>query len=511
MSELKPKLTLMVQGTTSDAGKSILVTALCRILARKGIKVAPFKSQNMALNSAVTADGGEIGRAQAVQAEACFLAPDVRMNPILLKPNSDLGSQVIVRGKAIGNMKAVEYHLHKPKLLQEVVSAHRELLEEFDVIMVEGAGSPAEINLREHDLANMGFAEAVDCPVIIVADIDRGGVFAHLFGTYALLSPSEQARTQGFIINRFRGDPALLQGGLDWLEQKTGKPVLAVLPYLHNLHIEAEDSLAINQLDPGLGENHSEQAFKVAVPIYPRASNHTDFDALRMHPQVDCQLLRDTRQFNGADLIILPGSKNTRGDLDWLKQEGWDRILQRHLRLGGKVIGICGGYQMLGQAIHDPEGSESSPGTSQGLGHLAIETLLQGEKQLRNVQGTWHAPDGDIAVTGYEIHVGQTTGSDLARPLMQLNTGPDGARNADNTVLGSYVHGLFDEPKLLDELLHWAGLEQTQPFDYPALRAAQIERLADAVEAELPLEKIFELMQSKVQSKIPAKPTKVQA
>ena len=483
--------TLMVQGTTSDAGKSILVTALCRILARRGIKVAPFKSQNMALNSAVTADGGEIGRAQAVQAEACFLAPDIRMNPILLKPNSDLGSQVILRGKAIGNMKAVEYHQHKPKLLQDVVCAHGELLQDFDLVMVEGAGSPAEINLREHDLANMGFAEAVDCPVIIVADIDRGGVFAHLYGTFELLSPSEQARTRGFIINRFRGDKTLLQGGLDWLEEHTGKPVLAVLPYIHNLHIEAEDSLAVDQFAKSDDGKH----FKVVVPIYPRASNHTDFDALRMHPDVDCQLLRDVQTFKGADLIILPGSKNTRGDLAWLKQSGWDAVIQRHLRLGGKVIGICGGYQMLGQAVHDPDGTESNAGTSKGLGHLDIETLLQGEKQLRNVQGHWLNQIGDIPVTGYEIHVGQTTGRDLAKPLMQLNTGPDGARNTEDTVIGSYVHGLFDEPKLLEELLHWAGLEQTQAFDYPALRTAQIERLADEVEAELPIEKIFNIMQ----------------
>ncbi len=483
--------TLMVQGTTSDAGKSILVTALCRILARRGIKVAPFKSQNMALNSAVTADGGEIGRAQAVQAEACFLAPDIRMNPILLKPNSDLGSQVILRGKAIGNMKAVEYHQHKPKLLQDVVCAHQELLQDFDLVMVEGAGSPAEINLREHDLANMGFAEAVDCPVIIVADIDRGGVFAHLYGTFELLSPSEKARTRGFIINRFRGDKTLLQGGLDWLEEHTGKPVLAVLPYIHNLHIEAEDSLAVDQFAKSDDGKH----FKVVVPIYPRASNHTDFDALRMHPDVDCQLLRDVQTFKGADLIILPGSKNTRGDLAWLKQSGWDAVIQRHLRLGGKVIGICGGYQMLGQAVHDPDGTESNAGTSKGLGHLDIETLLQGEKQLRNVQGHWLNQIGDIPVTGYEIHVGQTTGRDLAKPLMQLNTGPDGARNTEDTVIGSYVHGLFDEPKLLEELLHWAGLEQTQAFDYPALRAAQIERLADEVEVELPIAKIFNIMQ----------------
>jgi adenosylcobyric acid synthase len=486
--------TLMVQGTTSDAGKSILVTALCRILARKGIKVAPFKSQNMALNSAVTADGGEIGRAQAVQAEACFLQPDVRMNPILLKPNSDLGSQVILRGKAIGNMKAVEYHQHKPKLLQDVVLAHQELLADFDLVMVEGAGSPAEINLRQHDLANMGFAEAVDCPVIIVADIDRGGVFAHLYGTYELLSVTEQARTRGFIINRFRGDKALLQGGLDWLEQKTGKPVLAVLPYIHNLHIEAEDSLAVDQFT----NSDAGQHFKVVVPIYPRASNHTDFDALRMHPEVDCRLIRDVQHFKGADLIILPGSKNTRGDLGWLKVSGWDAVIKRHLRLGGKVIGICGGYQMLGQAVHDPDGTESSPGSSEGLGHLAIETLLQGEKQLRNVQGHWLAEVGHIPVTGYEIHVGQTSGSDLAQPLMQLNTGADGARNSEDTVMGSYVHGLFDEPKLLAELLRWAGLEHTQAFDYPALRAAQIERLADEVEAELPVEKIFNIMQGEL-------------
>jgi adenosylcobyric acid synthase len=391
-------------------------------------------------------------------------------------------------------MKAVEYHQHKPKLLQDVVLAHQELLADFDLVMVEGAGSPAEINLRQHDLANMGFAEAVDCPVIIVADIDRGGVFAHLYGTYELLSATEQARTRGFIINRFRGDKALLQGGLDWLEQKTGKPVLAVLPYIHNLHIEAEDSLAVDQF----ANSDAGQHFKVVVPIYPRASNHTDFDALRMHPEVDCRLIRDVQHFKGADLIILPGSKNTRGDLGWLKVSGWDAVIKRHLRLGGKVIGICGGYQMLGQAVHDPDGTESSPGSSEGLGHLAIETLLQGEKQLRNVQGHWLGEVGHIPVTGYEIHVGQTSGSDLAQPLMQLNTGPDGARNSEDTVMGSYVHGLFDEPKLLAELLRWAGLEHTQAFDYPALRAAQIERLADEVEAELPVEKIFNIMQGEL-------------
>ncbi len=487
--------TLMVQGTTSDAGKSVLVTALCRMLARKGIKVAPFKSQNMALNSAVTPDGGEIGRAQAVQAEACYLQPDVRMNPVLLKPNSDLGAQVIVRGKAIGNMKAVDYHHYKPELLKDVVKAHDELREEFDIVMVEGAGSPAEINLREHDLANMGFAEAVDCPVIIVADIDRGGVFAHLYGTYALLSESEQQRVEGFVINRFRGDPALLQGGLDWLENKTGKPVLAVVPYIHNLHIEAEDAVAKQQL----GDANAQ--LKVVVPVYPRASNHTDFDALRMHPQVDCQLLRDINAYQGADLLILPGSKNTRGDLAWLKEQGWDALIQRHLRLGGKVMGICGGYQMLGTWVHDPAGSESAPGSCQGLGLLDIETTLAGDKQLRNVQGQWLGftdTPTNAPVRGYEIHVGTTQGEDTQRPLVQLNDDhgqrTDGARNQDNTVIGSYVHGILDESSLLDSILNWAGLAAIESFDYQGHRAKEIDRLADATQAALPLNQLLQLV-----------------
>ena len=487
--------TLMVQGTTSDAGKSVLVTAICRMLTRQNIKVAPFKSQNMALNSAVTPDGGEIGRAQAVQAEACYLQPDVRMNPILLKPNSDLGSQVIVRGKAIGNMKAAEYHYYKPELLKDVVKAHDELHAEFDLVIVEGAGSPAEINLREHDLANMGFAEAVDCPVIIVADIDRGGVFAHLYGTYALLSASEQKRIEGFVINRFRGDPALLQGGLDWLEEKTGKPVLAVIPYIHNLHIEAEDAVAKQQI------SNAANQLKVVVPVYPRASNHTDFDALRMHPQVDCQLLRDINEFDGADLIILPGSKNTRGDLAWFKQQGWDKLVQRHLRLGGKVLGICGGYQMLGDWVHDPEGSESAPGSCQGLGHLAIETTLKGEKQLRNVQGHWCGlalNKHQVAVSGYEIHVGTTSGPDTQRALVQLQDDygcrSDGAGNADNTVMGCYVHGILDQSDVLHSILDWAGLGDIQAFDYQAHRANEIDRLADATEAALPLNALYKLL-----------------
>ncbi len=485
--------TLMVQGTTSDAGKSVLVAALCRILARHGIAVAPFKPQNMALNSAVTEEGGEIGRAQAVQAEACYLKPSVDMNPILLKPNTDVGAQIIVNGQSIGNMNAVEYHQRKPELLQYVLAAHKRLQNRYQVVVVEGAGSPAEINLREHDIANMGFAEAADCPVIIIADIDRGGVFAHLVGTYDLLSESERRRVAGFVINRFRGDISLLQPGIEWLEQRCGVPVLAVLPYIHNLHIEAEDAIDQQQL---LAGDQSRQRLRVVVVAYPRMSNHTDFDVLRMHPQIDCQFIRDPQQYQGADLLILPGSKNVRGDLQWLVDEGWRELIQRHLRLGGKLLGVCGGYQMLGRQVHDPDGIESAPGSSVGFGFLDMETTLTKNKILRNVMG--HVCQSRLAsvetvVKGYEIHAGISSGMALARPLFMLthtdsnDSFPDGSMSVDGSVIGSYVHGLLDQPAFLQQLLFWAGLSAEQQFDYPAFREQQIDRLANEVEAVIPL------------------------
>jgi len=505
--DFKRPHTLMVQGTTSDAGKSILVTALGRILARKKVSVAPFKPQNMALNSAVTADGGEIGRAQAVQAEACYLAPTVDMNPVLLKPNSDIGAQVIVNGHAIGNMPAQQYHLYKPELLKEVVAAHDRLIVQYGAVVVEGAGSPAEINLREHDIANMGFAEAVDCPVIIVADIDRGGVFAHLLGTYELLSATEKSRVKGFVINRFRGDIALLESGLSWLEARCGVPVLGVIPYVMNLHIEAEDAISQQQLG-----DDGEQQLKVAVPVYPRISNHTDFDVLRLHPQVDCEFIRDPKMFAGADLIVLPGSKNVRGDLQWLEDSGWSKLIKRHLRYGGKVMGICGGYQMLGTMIHDPEAIESTAGSTKGLGLLNMETTLTGNKTLRNIEGASLAlPESgfcaDLHVKGYEIHAGVSEGAALENPLFRIahcdgsdgQAAPEffneGSMDADNQVLGSYIHGLFDQPKLLEQLLGWAGLDQSERFDYPAHREEQIERLADAVETAISFEDLCALMQ----------------
>ncbi|KPY98526.1 Cobyric acid synthase [Pseudomonas tremae] len=470
--------TLMVQGTTSDAGKSTLVTALCRWLIRQGVSVVPFKPQNMALNSAVTADGGEIGRAQAVQAQACFLEPHTDMNPVLLKPNSDTGAQVIIHGRAVTTMNAVAYHGYKEIAMQAVLESHRRLGESYPVIMVEGAGSPAEINLRANDIANMGFAEAVDCPVLLIADINRGGVFAHLVGTLELLSPSEQARVKGFIINRFRGDIALLQPGLDWLEARTGKPVVGVLPYVMDLHLEAEDGLDQRQTDK------VEQVLNVVVPVLPRISNHTDFDPLRLHPQVNLQFIGPGQAIPPADLIILPGSKSVRSDLKYLRANGWDTAIDRHLRYGGKLMGICGGLQMLGEHLHDPLGLEGAAGSSPGLGLLAMSTVLETEKQLRNVRG--HLTLEDAEVSGYEIHAGVTTGAALEQAAVRLADGRcDGAQSTDGQILGTYLHGLFESPAACSALLRWAGLENVQSVDYHALRERDIERLADLVEKHL--------------------------
>ncbi|HCL52543.1 cobyric acid synthase [Pseudomonas fulva] len=478
--------TLMVQGTTSDAGKSTLVTALCRWLLRQGIGVVPFKPQNMALNSAVTADGGEIGRAQAVQAQACRLAPHTDMNPVLLKPNSDTGAQVIIHGRAVTSMNAVAYHDYKAIAMQAVLASHQRLSQGWPVVMVEGAGSPAEINLRAGDIANMGFAEAVDCPVILVADINRGGVFAHLVGTLELLSPSEQARVKGFVINRFRGDIALLQPGLDWLEQRTGKPVLGVLPYVTDLHLEAEDGIDRRQ-----GEKQ-QRVLKVIVPVLPRISNHTDFDPLRLHPQVDLQFIGPGQPVPPADLIILPGSKSVRGDLAQLRARGWDKAIERHLRYGGKVIGICGGLQMLGREVHDPLGLEGAAGSSPGLGLLDYATVLEADKQLRNVAGTLHLDASPV--TGYEIHAGVTTGPALAQPAIRLADGRcEGAISTDGQVLATYLHGLFEGSASCAALLRWAGLEDVQQIDYEALRERDIERLADLVDKHLDTQRLRQL------------------
>jgi len=472
----------MVQGTTSDAGKSTLVAGLCRVLVRRGVRVAPFKPQNMALNAAVTADGGEIGRAQALQAEACRLAPHSDMNPVLLKPTTDVGAQVIVQGRVRGNYAAQAYHALKPSLREAVLDSWQRLGAQYDALVVEGAGSPAEINLREGDIANMGFAEAADCPVVIVADIDRGGVFAHLVGTLDLLAPSEQARVIGFVINRFRGDIALLKPGLDWLEQRTGRPVLGVLPYLQGLTLDAEDALPTPQAKDAY-------AFHIVVLALPRISNHTDFDPLRLTPGVTLEFVPGGRALPPADLIILPGSKNTRADLAWLREQGWDAAILRHLRYGGKLLGLCGGFQMLGDVVCDPLGVEGAPGNSAGMGLLPMRTELCADKQLRRVTGRLRL--GGERLVGYEIHAGKTTGAALARPLCRLDDGrSDGAISADGCVVGSYVHGLFDEPDACRALLAWAGFASAGVPSMSQLRESALERLADAIEAHLDLARL---------------------
>ena len=477
--------TLMIQGASSDAGKSTLVAGLCRVLRRQGVRVAPFKPQNMSLNSAVTADGGEIGRAQALQAQAAGIAPSTDMNPILLKPTTDQGAQVIVHGRALSHMEAGAYHDYKKIALSAVLASYQRLVADFQAIIVEGAGSPAEINLRAGDIANMGFAENVDCPVVIIADIDRGGVFAHLVGTLALLSESEQARVTGFVINRFRGDLALLEPGLRWLEERTGKPVFGVIPYLQGLHLDAEDAL------PRDIRAASEDALRVIVPALPRISNHTDFDPLRTNPQVDLRFIGPGARIPEADVVILPGSKSVRADLAWLRINGWEPFLARHLRYGGKVMGICGGLQMLGRRIRDPMGIEGEAGESAGLGWLELETTLEAEKQLRNVSG--ELQPSKAAVTGYEIHAGVSSGADLSRPVAVLAGGrADGARSADDQVLATYLHGVFETPEACDVLLRWMGVRDPRSLDHAKLRETAIDRLADAAEAHLDLKRLLE-------------------
>lgn len=481
----------MVQGTTSDAGKSVLVAGLCRLLSNHGVSVAPFKPQNMALNSAVTIDGGEIGRSQALQAQASRLPPHTDFNPVLLKPSSDTGAQVIIHGHAIAPMEAGAFHNYKKVAMDAVLESHQRLCKQYDSIIVEGAGSPAEINLRENDIANMGFAEAVDCPVIIVADIDRGGVFAHLVGTLELLSASEQQRVVGFVINRFRGDIKLLESGLDWLEQRTGKPVLAVLPYLNNFYLDAED--AINTWQP----SDRPQQFKIVVPVLPRISNHTDFDVLRLHPQIDLQFVHPEQPCPACDLIILPGSKNVRADLNTLIQANWQTHLLKHLRYGGKIIGICGGYQMLGKTIHDPNGIEDNAGSSNGFDLLDIHTTLQPQKQLSNVSGQLvHPALQPASFNGYEIHCGSSTSN--TQPLINtIDNHSDGAINPDNNVLGSYIHGLFDTPQAAESILQWAGLVNLQSLDIAQIREQQLERLANLLAEHLQPEFIDRLLSPK--------------
>ncbi len=500
--------TLMVQGTTSDAGKSTLVAGLCRALANRQLNIAPFKPQNMALNSAVVAIGesdgvGEIGRAQALQAIAAKVPAQVDFNPILLKPNSDTGAQVIVHGKAINNMEAAAYQDYKKVAMDAVLDSYQRLSEQFQYLLVEGAGSPAEINLRAGDIANMGFAEAVDCPVIIIADIDKGGVFAHLVGTLALLSPTEQARVKGFVINRFRGDISLLQSGLDWLEQETGQPVLGVLPYLHDLALDAEDALALANVNDAKIEQ-----INIAVLLVPHISNHTDFDSLRLNPSVNLHYVRVGQGIPACDLIILPGSKNVIGDYQFLAAQGWAKQIKQHLRYGGKVLGICGGLQMLGHKICDPRGIESSVAEQTTLGLADFATELTEEKALVQVAAELLLESEllenklaaeSIVIQGYEIHCGISQGSAMAQPFARYRNQQgqlinDGFISSDGQVIGTYLHGLFDKPAPTQAILHWVKPQSAVPaLDLDQHREQELERLAAVCEQHLDIDRLLDI------------------
>ncbi|GAB1257300.1 cobyric acid synthase [Aurantivibrio plasticivorans] len=505
--------TLMVQGTTSDAGKSVLVTALCRLLSRANISVAPFKPQNMALNSAVTEDNGEIGRAQALQAQACHIPSHSDMNPVLIKPSSDTGAQIIVQGKVMGEMNAQNFHQFKPRAKDAVFDSFNRLHSRHEAIIIEGAGSPAEINLREGDIANMGFAEKADCPVIIIADIDKGGVFAHLVGTLELLSPSERARVKGFVINKFRGDIQLLNPGLEWLHERTNIPVLGVLPYLHDLYLDAEDAIDTQQLT-------SSKRFKVVVPVLPRISNHTDFDALRLHSDIDLQFAPITAPPPPCDLLILPGSKNVRGDIEYLKQYQWDQAIAKHLRYGGKLIGICGGYQMLGHSIDDPLGIEGKPGSSPGLNFLPLSTTLTKNKALSNKTGHLIIENASCPISGYEIHHGITTPlasrnnethhmapNNNAAAIAFSDGSYDGHVSDDNLIFGTYLHGLFDNAEATNFILQWAGLTTTRQVDIKDVREQAINRVADLAGQHLDLDKLSDILALPITFKENTQPT----
>ena len=488
---------IMIQGTMSNAGKSFLVAGLCRLFQRDGFRVAPFKSQNMALNSYVTADGCEIGRAQAVQAEACGLLPDVRMNPILLKPVTDMGSQVILMGKSAGIMKADEYYRKKKEYIPLIRDAYESLAAENDIIVIEGAGSPVELNLKENDIVNMGMAEIADSPVILVGDIDRGGVFAQLYGTCALLEPHEKERIVGLIIHKFRGDIGLLTGGLETLEQLTGKRVLGVVPYM-DVRMEAEDSLADCLQEKPSGDG-TPAGIDIAVIRFPRISNFTDFQPLSGEPGVRVRYVGTMDELGSPDLIILPGTRSTMKDLGWFRECG---LMEAVLGIHGKgtpVLGICGGYQMLGTRIEDPDGQEGS-GFMAGLCLLPAVTVFKAEKVTRQAAGRTAVTgilslDG-LPLEGYEVHQGRTF-SDGASPFAVLDGAADGC--VSGLVFGTYLHGLFDSDPFRRSFLEWLAVRKgvslpDSGLNYRTGRGRQYDRAAEILRSSIDLEAVYRFM-----------------
>jgi adenosylcobyric acid synthase len=482
----------MLQGTGSDVGKSLLVAGLGRAYVRRGLKVAPFKPQNMSNNAAVTADGnstGEIGRAQALQARACRMAPSVHMNPVLLKPQSEVGAQVVVQGRVEGSASARDYHALKPTLLARVLESFRIVGQGVDLVLVEGAGSAAEVNLRAGDIANMGFAEAADVPVVLVGDIDRGGVIASLVGTWALLTDAERARTKGYVINKFRGDPKLFDDALTLIRERTGMACFGVVPWFAPARLlPKEDAFALdNEARPPLKNG----ALKVAVPRLAHIANFDDLDPLAAEPDVSVDIVEAGRALPGdADLVLLPGSKATLADLKHLRNQGWDVDIAAHARRGGCVVGLCGGYQMLGTRVADPDGIEGPAGAAPGLGLLAVETVIAGQKTLRYATGV-EATSGE-PVAGYEMHMGATAGPGLARPWLVLGGGrADGAVSADGRVMGAYLHGIFAADGFRRAFLKRLRAGHEAGLAFEARIEETLDALADHLEAHLDLDRLL--------------------
>jgi adenosylcobyric acid synthase len=480
---------LMIQATGSNAGKSTLVAGLARLLVRRGLKVAPFKPQNMSNNAAVAVEGGEIGRAQAVQARAARMAPSVHMNPVLLKPETDTGAQIIVQGQRWGTLRAKNYREKKAALLPAVLDSFARLAREADIVLVEGAGSPAETNLRAGDIANMGFAAAANVPVVLTGDIDRGGVIASLAGTHLVLEPEERARIRGFIINKFRGEPSLFDSGLATVTRLTGWPSLGVVPWLPEAAwLPAEDAVDLDRV-------HASSATRViAVPVLARIANFDDLDPLGMEPGVNLVFVRPGQPIPAnADVVILPGSKSTIGDLTFLRTQGWDIDIKAHARRGGHVLGLCGGYQMLGKTIADPDGLDGRAGTVEGLGLLDIATTMSAEKSTTLVSAT-HCATG-AAVEGYEIHLGRSEGADCARPLLTIDGRPDGATSADGRIQGTYVHGLFTVDAFRKAWLANFGIASS--LAYESRIETTLDALADHLEQHLDIEQILKIARSR--------------
>lgn len=474
---------LMFQGTGSNVGKSMLVAGICRAARRRGLSVAPFKPQNMSNNAAVTADGGEIGRAQALQALACGLEPMTDMNPVLLKPETETGAQVVVQGKRIATVKARDYAALKPDLMAPVLQSFERLKAQYDLVLVEGAGSPAEVNLRDGDIANMGFAVAADVPVILTGDIDRGGVIAQIVGTQAVMDAADNARIAGFLVNKFRGDPRLFDDGYRVIEQTTGWPGFGVLPWFADAwKLPAEDALDIAKTSGG-GD------FKIVCLGLSRIANFDDLDPLSQEPGVSVTMLPAGQAIPGdTDLVIVPGSKSTRGDLAYLRAQGWDVDLMAHHRRGGHVLGICGGYQMLGKVIVDAEGIEGPAGESAGLGLLDVITQMIPDKRLTEV-GAVHAVSGQ-EFEGYEIHIGRTDGADCSRPFARIGNRAEGATSADGRVIGSYLHGMFRNDDFRAAFLRGLGAEASNVSYYGAVEAT-LDALADHIETHLDVDGIL--------------------